>query len=104
LEQAKVSGGVVVALSAAEIQQVNDAKAAAALSGLKQAAKDLMIEPVGYHQQAIRLAIITVLLDVMLPLINTLRTQPTTSFAALTNTQVENTFKTGYEARVDALS
>jgi hypothetical protein len=98
------NGSAIVNLTQAQIDSITSANAALQLSQLKLAAKNLMITPSGFEQQAIRLAIITVLLDVMLPLINTLRTDPTTSFAALTNTQVEDTFKTAYEGRVDALS
>ena len=98
------NGSAIVNLSQPEIDSMASAQAAAGLSALKLAAKNLMITPSGHEEQAIRLAIVTVLLDVFLPLINAARTTPTTSFAALTAAGIENTFKTAFEGRVDALA
>jgi len=99
----KVSGGVVVNLSQGEIDSINTANAAAHLTALKQAAKDIFLTPTGAQNQAIALGFQT-LRDMMLSEINLLRAAVSPPLSARTITQFNNTFKSTYEAKIDALT
>jgi hypothetical protein len=100
----KWDGTNLVNLSQAEIDSIAAASAAATLSAVKQAAKNIFVTPSGPQQQAIRLAILTIMIDIMLPEINALRTNAAIGLAARTQTQLNNAFTSAYVARIDALT
>jgi hypothetical protein len=99
----KWTGTAVVNLTQPEIDSVKVARDAEQLAALKQAAKDIFLVPSGAQNQAIALGFAT-MRDMMLSEINILRAASVPALAARTLTQFNNTFKSTYEAKIDALS
>jgi len=97
------NGTAVVNLTQPEIDSINAASAAASLAALKQAAKDIFLVPSGAQNHAIALGFET-LRDMMLSEINLLRAASVPPLTARTITQFNNTFRTTYESKIDALS
>jgi hypothetical protein len=99
----KWTGTVVVNLTPAEVNSVTAAQQAADLAALKKAAKDIFLVPTGAQNQAISLGFAT-MRDMMLSEINILRAAVVPALNARTLTQFNTTFKSTYEAKIDALS
>jgi hypothetical protein len=97
------TGSAVVNLTPAEEASVQAAVDSANLASLKQSAKDIFITPKGSQNQAIALGFAT-MRDMMLSEINLLRAATVPPLTARTLNQFNSTFKSTYEAKIDALS
>ena len=95
-----VDAGAVRNLTAQEKQTEDDANAAALLVAIKQAAKDIFINPTTPDRHAIRLGFETVM-EMVVSEINILRGQH--ALADRTDTQLKNAFKATFESKIDAL-
>lgn len=97
------TGTALANLTAGEIAAIQAAQDAANLAALKQAAKDIFVNPSGAQNQAISLGFAT-MRDLMLSEINLLRAATVPPLTARTIVQFNTQFKTAYEAKIDSLS
>jgi hypothetical protein len=97
---AKVVAGVISNLTPEEITTIETTDAAASLAALKAAAKSIFVSPDSPEHQAINLGFAT-LIELVVSEINILRSNA--GLSARTNNQVKTSFKSTYEAKIDAL-
>jgi len=97
----KVFAGGVIAMSAGDIQAIQDARDAQELSTLKDKAKEYLSRDQSAQERAFKQAIETVL-ELTVAEINLLRAEH--SLAARTNAQVRNAFHAAYIAKIESIT
>jgi hypothetical protein len=101
---AKVVGGTTIEnFTQAEIDQLEAAQEASANAAVKQAAKDIFLNPTTPTNHAIQLGFETIA-EIIVSEINSVRANFDPAMPARTNQQMKNAFKSIYEGKVDAIT
>jgi hypothetical protein len=98
-----VNGTTVENFTQAEIDQLEATQEASANAAVKQAAKDIFLNPTTPTNHAIQLGFETIA-EIIVSEINSVRANFDPAMTARTNAQMKNAFKSIYEGKVDSIS